>query len=167
MPDEIAIPATTLLGVEEADEVTSERERRADSGEDAGHGEAATAEAGASADPTDKWSEATGSPEDAKTEPSEDGAEDPGPVEMADPADEESPVGRTPADDGGRDEDAEEEPARLVSRPLGQAPLLDSEPLPATRPGMLRPRAGEDGPFSLPTQRPAFDLGSGAPADIT
>ena len=58
----------------------------------------------------------------------------------------------------------------LVSRPLGQAPLLDSDPLPATRPGMLRPRTPEeptagDG-FSLPVQRPAFDLGSGEPADV-
>jgi hypothetical protein len=62
-------------------------------------------------------------------------------------------------------------------RPLGSAPLLDSEPLPATRPGMLRPRraeASEDEPgaahssdgFSLPAQRPAFDAGSGEPADI-
>jgi arginase len=60
------------------------------------------------------------------------------------------------------------EPVRLVSRPLGQAPLLDSEPLPATRPGMLRPRSTDDHAesFSLPAQRPAFDLGSGEPADI-
>jgi hypothetical protein len=66
---------------------------------------------------------------------------------------------------------------------LGSAPLLDSEPLPATRPGMLRPRRSEssdddastgattakasDGGFSLPAQRPAFDAGSGEPADIT
>lgn len=68
-----------------------------------------------------------------------------------------------------------DEPVRLVSRPLGQAPLLDSEPLPATRPGMLRPRVAQERPaddrgsadgFSLPVQRPAFDLGSGSPADI-
>jgi arginase len=73
------------------------------------------------------------------------------------------------------DSAAEEDSVSFVTRPLGQAPLLDSEPLPATRPGMLRPRAAEerssgelpaaDG-FSLPTQRPAFDLGSGSPADI-
>ena len=57
---------------------------------------------------------------------------------------------------------------RLATRPLGQAPLLDSDPLPATRPGMLRPRAAEEpaDSFSLPVQRPAFDLGSGEPADI-
>ncbi|GAB2573433.1 hypothetical protein Aab01nite_19950 [Paractinoplanes abujensis] len=59
-----------------------------------------------------------------------------------------------------------EAPVRLVPRPLGSAPLLDSEPLPATRPGMLRPRVNDEEPFSLPAQRPAFDLGSGAPADV-
>lgn len=35
---------------------------------------------------------------------------------------------------------------RLFTRPLGSAPLLDSEPLPATRPGMLRPRPPADPP---------------------
>jgi hypothetical protein len=52
------------------------------------------------------------------------------------------------------------------TRPLGNGPLLDSEPLPATRPGMLRPRQ-PDG-FSLPAQRPrpAFDIGPEEPADI-
>ena len=58
----------------------------------------------------------------------------------------------------------------FIARPLGQAPLLDSAPLPATRPGMLRPRPVDDHPaedsFSLPAQRPAFDLGSGSPADV-
>jgi len=67
-------------------------------------------------------------------------------------------------------EPALEKPIRLASRPLGQAPLLDSEPLPATRPGMLRPRPAGDRPaadgFSLPAQRPAFDLGAGTPADL-
>lgn len=47
---------------------------------------------------------------------------------------------------------------RLLSRPLGSAPLLDSEPLPATRPGMLRPRPPADPPaagaFTL--HRPPF-----------
>jgi arginase len=72
--------------------------------------------------------------------------------------------------DAGSD-DASDEPAELTRtaavarRPLGAAPLLDSDPLPATRPGMLRPRTGEG--FSLPTQRPAFDIGPGEPADIT
>lgn len=68
--------------------------------------------------------------------------------------------------------------AAVRMRPLGSAPLLDSEPLPATRPGMLRPRrpeASEDEAvaphtsegFSLPAQRPVFDAGPGEPADIT
>jgi arginase len=65
---------------------------------------------------------------------------------------------------------------RLLGRPLGSAPLLDSEPLPATRPGMLRPRRPETDDdqagardtegFSLPVQRPVFDIGSDEPADI-
>ncbi|GIE79774.1 hypothetical protein Aph02nite_57240 [Actinoplanes philippinensis] len=41
--------------------------------------------------------------------------------------------------------EAERGEVRLLSRPLGSAPLLDSEPLPATRPGMLRPRPPVDG----------------------
>jgi arginase len=49
-------------------------------------------------------------------------------------------------------------------RPLGSAPLLDSKPLPATMPGMLRPRAIED--FTLPAQRPAFEVGPEQPADL-
>jgi len=79
--------------------------------------------------------------------------------------------GEQDEDDDGELPAAEPEPGiRLASRPLGQAPLLDSEPLPATRPGMLRPRIADepqptDG-FTLPAQRPAFDLGSGEPADI-
>jgi arginase len=57
----------------------------------------------------------------------------------------------------------------LVPRPLGSAPLLDSEPLPATRPGMLRPRPADTAAegFSLPVQRPAFDIGPEHSADIT
>ncbi|GGK98949.1 hypothetical protein GCM10012284_36670 [Mangrovihabitans endophyticus] len=51
------------------------------------------------------------------------------------------------------------------ARPLGLAPTLDSEPLPATRPGMLRPRSTDS--FSLPAQRPAFDIGPDEePADL-
>jgi hypothetical protein len=49
-------------------------------------------------------------------------------------------------------------------RPLGPAPLLDSKPLPATMPGMLRPRPIED--FTLPAQRPAFEVGPEQPADL-
>ncbi|MEV4638706.1 arginase family protein [Actinoplanes sp. NPDC049548] len=59
----------------------------------------------------------------------------------------------------------EDEHADPPLRPLGSAPLLDSEPLPATMPGMLRPRPVEE--FSLPAQRPAFELGPEKPADIT
>ena len=66
------------------------------------------------------------------------------------------------------DEPSGDDVKRLVARPLGQAPLLDSKPLPATRPGMLRPRVPEErDSFSLPVQRPAFELGSDEPADIT
>jgi arginase len=63
-------------------------------------------------------------------------------------------------------ERAEDDDPPVATRPLGQAPLLDSEPLPATRPGMLRPRPATEGGFSLPAQRPAFDLGPEEPADM-
>jgi arginase len=70
-------------------------------------------------------------------------------------------------DDDEDDVDEDGQPTRMVPRPLGQAPLLDSDPLPATRPGMLRPRTAEDrAGFSLPAQRPAFELDPNAPADI-
>jgi arginase len=48
---------------------------------------------------------------------------------------------------------------RLLSRPLGSAPLLDSEPLPATRPGMLRPRPPADPPASDGFGSPAAGTG--------
>jgi arginase len=67
-------------------------------------------------------------------------------------------------DDGAPSDQMAERP--LVPRPLGSAPLLDSKPMPATRPGMLRPRIAGDS-FSLPTQRPAFDIGPESRADIT
>ncbi|AEV88292.1 arginase [Actinoplanes sp. SE50] len=57
---------------------------------------------------------------------------------------------------------AAEKPVRpeipLLSRPLGSAPLLDSEPLPATRPGMLRPRTPADPPAvgAAAVPRPGF-----------
>jgi len=57
-----------------------------------------------------------------------------------------------------------DDPARALMRPLGSAPLLDSKPLPATMPGMLRPRSVED--FTLPAQRPAFEAGPEQPADL-
>jgi arginase len=40
----------------------------------------------------------------------------------------------------------------------------DSEPVPATMPGTLRPRPVEG--FTLPAQRPAFDLGPEEPAEV-
>jgi arginase family enzyme len=48
---------------------------------------------------------------------------------------------------------------RLLSRPLGSAPLLDSEPLPATRPGMLRPRPPADPPSSSGLGSPVAGTG--------
>jgi hypothetical protein len=57
------------------------------------------------------------------------------------------------------DQDRSEQHRR--ERPLGSAPLLDSAPLPATMPGMLRPRPVDA--FTLPVQRPAFDAGHDTP----
>jgi hypothetical protein len=92
-------------------------------------------------------------------------------AEETDPAASRDPAGPgrhdadVPArDDTGRDDESDEH-VRRAERPLGSAPLLDSKPLPATMPGMLRPR-GVDA-FTLPAQRPAFDIGPGEPADIT
>ncbi|MGK5678904.1 arginase family protein [Actinoplanes sp. URMC 104] len=130
---EVAVPASTLLGVEEADEVPAVQ--GGDAGDEQVDGDAARGdewadEDGGAAEPMDHWGEGT-----------------------AEPA--------TEGDD-------EERSARMVPRPLGSAPLLDSEPLPATRPGMLRPRtaAEEPEPFSLPVQRPAFELDSETAADV-
>jgi arginase len=85
-------------------------------------------------------------------------------------AHDEDAAGRDRAATEGGEPTVDRPEARLLPRPLGSAPLLDSEPLPATRPGMLRPRTGEESRtaegFSLPAQRPAFDLGEGEPADI-
>lgn len=63
------------------------------------------------------------------------------------------------------DPDYDEVLLRAATRPLGSAPLLDSKPLPATMPGMLRPRAADE--ITLPTQRPAFEVGPEQPADLT
>jgi len=85
-----------------------------------------------------------------------------GPTSIADEAQDETAdeaAGLGFAGHNGSDHDL-----RPATRPLGSAPLLDSEPLPATRPGMLRPRQADG--FSLPTQRPAFDIGPEEPADI-
>ena len=82
-----------------------------------------------------------------------------------------SPASRTSNDDAassvsltGFRTDASAGPEAHRGRPLGANPLLDSTPTPATRPGMLRPRTAED--FSLPAQRPAFDVGPEKPVDI-
>ena len=84
----------------------------------------------------------------------------------------------TPEDSPGAGRNGAPTPAESVAplRPLGVQPLLDSEPLPATRPGLLRPRTADsprgaeprrsDG-FSLPVQRPAFDIGADDPADVS
>jgi arginase len=83
-----------------------------------------------------------------------DGREEPG---HADVSGHDDPVAAHDDDGAGPD-------LRPATRPLGSAPLLDSEPLPATRPGLLRPRQGDG--FSLPAQRPAFDVGPEEPVDI-
>jgi hypothetical protein len=125
VPEEAAAPATTLLGVEEADEVEAR--------------------------PVGEASDAS---DEEPTELSEDE-----PTVLSD---------AEPVPDGNHDDvasgDRAEPDTPAASRPLGSAPLLDSEPLPATRPGMLRPRSPEG--FSLPAQRPAFDAGPEEPADI-
>lgn len=127
VPEEAAAPATTLLGVEEADEVEARPVEEPSDASDASD-EEPTALSG---------EEPTALPEE---EPAPDGNHD------------------------GASDDSAEPDTPAASRPLGSAPLLDSEPLPATRPGMLRPRSPEG--FSLPAQRPAFDAGPEKPADI-
>jgi hypothetical protein len=132
---EAAAPATTLLGVEEADEVEAR--------------------------PVEEPSDASDASDEEPTalsgeEPTAFSEEEP----TALPEEEPAPDGNH---DGASDDSAEPD-TPAASRPLGSAPLLDSEPLPATRPGMLRPRSPEG--FSLPAQRPAFDAGPEKPADI-
>jgi arginase len=163
-PEESAVPATTILAVEEGDE-TPPLPR--DPEQEVPHPEAGDEGADpdeepiepANPEPTDAFephpAAASALAPDAATAPE------------AEPLD--AAVETEPAE--AQDEDGAH-PVRLVARPLGQAPLLDSDPLPATRPGMLRPRATEEPApdhFSLPTQRPAFELGdssSGEPVDI-
>nr|WP_296063895.1 arginase family protein [uncultured Actinoplanes sp.] len=138
-PEESAVPATTILGVQESPEVPAGP--RDDDVDEDEYGE---------------WEEAP-----AEDEP----VAEPGP-EPTDVWEEPVPDEQPETDETGS---PQEEAPQLGRRPLGSAPLLDSEPLPATRPGMLRPRTTEEprpSGFSLPAQRPAFDLGSGEPADI-
>jgi arginase len=203
-----ALPATTLLGVEEAaavesiapDESEMSEEGRADLDEQgvAAHNEAARELIGSTdadpeltgstdadpelvgstdADPelvgsADAHSESTGSA-DAHLE-SLDSAGDQADslaAKSSDPGDDgderDAPADQSPDAEFHPDADAERpggDDLRRGSRPLGSAPLLDSEPLPATMPGMLRPRPADG--FSLPAQRPAFDIGPEEPADI-
>ena len=70
--------------------------------------------------------------------------------------------GSEPRDD--LEAESDDQPVPGPMRPLGSAPLLDSKPLPATMPGMLRPRVIDD--FSLPAQRPAFEVGPEQSADL-
>lgn len=161
--EQTAVPATTLLAVEQAAEVDA-RPVEARPVEPADDDDLSDF----GGEPVDAGIEAVeGEPVDAG--PAEAGRE---PVEVAvvqgEPVEEAGdPVGE-PVDAENDAVDAElveDGAADLPLRPLGSAPLLDSEPLPATMPGMLRPRHGED--FSLPAQRPAFELGPETPADIT
>ncbi len=143
-PEEAAAPAVTLHAVQEADEVGA-------------------AEGVAPAD------DVVLPDDDAADEAAEEQADEPAPEEPTDHWTEAEAEAEAEADsDDDADSDADGEAGGelpIVPRPLGSAPLLDSEPLPATRPGMLRPRPREEG-FSLPVQRPAFDLGPEEPADI-
>ncbi|MBU2662008.1 arginase family protein [Actinoplanes bogorensis] len=150
--DDVAIPDSTLAGVDEAGEIPAEAaayETESDPADVAGAVEVEPTAVDSSR------ADQPATPGDAESldEPEPTGEAEPvGEAELLDDPD---PVNGEP-------------PASLVPRPLGQAPLLDSAPLPATRPGMLRPRSPEEQePFSLPIQRPAFDLGSDTPADIT
>jgi arginase len=149
-PEEAAAPAVTMHAVEEAkafpDEVDPAQDARL---RDAAVGEDDTREPGEA--------------------PADGAGAEPEPVE---PTGHWSDTGfaADPAEADPKPEPVRDEP-QLVPRPLGPAPLLDSEPTPATRPGMLRPRPAaapdRDESFSLPVQRPAFDIGSDEPADIS
>ncbi|GLW28988.1 hypothetical protein Areg01_19280 [Actinoplanes regularis] len=55
---------------------------------------------------------------------------------------------------------------RLLTRPLGSAPLLDSDPLPATRPGMLRPRPPADPPAAGAFTTSTFGSGPAIPPGV-
>jgi arginase len=136
-PEEAAVPAVTLHAVEDADEVeVAEDDRPAADDQLAGDDQPAEGD-GPAAGGEQAEEGAPGEPTDQW-------------IDAGEPVDEDEPDTGLP----------------LVPRPLGPAPLLDSEPLPATRPGMLRPRPREEG-FSLPVQRPAFDIGPEEPADVS
>jgi arginase len=180
VPGEAALPATTLLRVEDASETPPFVD-----GEEASATPVYTDEEDASETPAfaDQEEDASGTPAFADTDDAglgtdDSGLSDAGPGHPDDEvaAEAGSELGSAAEDMSGPDEltephaDAAREPDgdRMIpaqgTRPLGSAPLLDSDPLPATRPGMLRPRPTES--FSLPAQRPAFDPGSDESADI-
>ncbi|GGN02235.1 arginase [Actinoplanes campanulatus] len=105
---------------------------------------------------TDRADQGRADPESADpgdAEPDGSDPEETEPEASAEPADQETvPVRDKPDTRSGSNE------VRLLSRLLGSAPLLDSEPIPATRPGMLRPRPPADPPvagdFGPPTAGP-------------
>jgi arginase len=158
-PGEAAAPAVTMHAVEEAEAV----EAFPDEFDPAGDARAGDTAAG-------KDDTRRGPAEDGPDEAFQDAAgAEPEPVEPTDHRSD-AEFEPFPAEAGQEPEPVREEP-QLVPRPFGAAPLLDSEPMPATRPGMLRPRPApapdRDERFSLPVQRPAFDVGSDEPADIS
>jgi arginase len=161
--EDSATPATTLLGVQEADAVEF---IRPDESEISEKERAGWDEHGAIAH------------DEADPDPAESAAEHSGRAESADVQADSPPGESGPSGDDSHEPDAHadrwsdadvdqpgEDDLRPGTRPLGSAPLLDSAPLPATMPGMLRPRQAEG--FSLPAQRPAFDIGPEEPADIS
>ncbi|BCJ42593.1 hypothetical protein GCM10010168_06650 [Actinoplanes ianthinogenes] len=82
-------------------------------------------------------------------------------------AEETGETGETEERTGETAEDGPEPPGiRLLTRPLGSAPLLDSEPLPATRPGMLRPRPPADPPAAGALTLHTPGLGPAGPAGV-
>jgi arginase len=183
--EDSAVPATSLLGVEGADAVQPTGPDKSGMSEEGGvdfgeHGVAAHDEA----DP-ERAGSADAHPEAADSAGAHPEAADSADVEADSLAGESGSPGDdgdgpdAPADhwpdadfhaDADADADADsdrpgDDDLRRGRRPLGSAPLLDSEPLPATMPGMLRPRQADG--FSLPAQRPAFDIGPEEPADIS
>ena len=183
-PEESAAPATTLLGVEDTGEVPAfpgaDDDGPAPGVEDPADGPG-PAPAGDAVVPDDGPAPgAADAADDPGQAPLSADDPDPAPLDVDDPG--QAPSGVDDPDPGPSGVDdldpapsgvvgpvAEEhpgpadEPGRMPVRPLGSAPLLDSEPLPATMPGMLRPRTVEG--FTLPAQRPAFEVGP-EPADL-
>jgi arginase family enzyme len=99
------------------------------------------------------------------SEPDPDDLDRPAAEQAHEDADESGFAAAAAAAEGSADPAVDKPPAEPAPmRPLGSAPLLDSKPLPATMPGMLRPRPIED--FTLPAQRPAFEVRPEQPADL-